>query len=184
MINAGKAERWGSELEVLVAPIEDLTLSLSYTYINGDYDEYPDVCGVTACLSGVEYAERSQSPDNQINFTANYVFARTTLGELTGFIGINWQDVWYENSIWTEVYASGEPVVHPFLGMDERTLINARLSLEEVEMGGGKLRVSLWGENLTDDDYSITGINFGGLAIITEGYGAPRTWGVEFAYEY
>ncbi|MAA87292.1 MAG: TonB-dependent receptor [Haliea sp.] len=184
VINAGKAERWGSELEVLVAPIEDLTLSLSYTYINGDYDEYPDVCGVTACLSGVEYAERSQSPDNQINFTANYVFARTTLGELTGFIGINWQDVWYENSIWTEVYASGEPVVHPFLGMDERTLINARLSLEEVEMGGGKLRVSLWGENLTDDDYSITGINFGGLAIITEGYGAPRTWGVEFAYEY
>lgn len=184
VVNAGEADRWGGEVEILVAPIEDLVVSLSYAYINGDYEEYPDVCGATSCLPGVKYAERSQSPDNQINFTADYVFARTSLGDVTGFLGINWQDVWYENSIWTEIYSSGEPVVHPHLGMDERTLVGARLSLEGIEIGNGSMRLSLWGENLTDEDYSISGINFGGLAIITEGYGAPRTWGVELAYEY
>lgn len=184
VINAGEAERWGGELEILVAPIEDLIVGLNYTYIHGDYDEYPDVCGPAGCLPGIDFAERSQSPDNQINFTADYVFARTSLGELTGFVGVNWQDVWYENSIWTEVAASGQPIIHPFLGMDERTVVNARLSLEQIEVGGGVMRVSLWGENLTDDDYSVSGINFGGLAIITESYGAPRTWGVELAYEY
>lgn len=184
VINAGKAERWGGELEILMAPIEDLIVGLSYAHIHGDYEEYPDVCGAASCLSGIRYAERSQSPDNQINFTADYVFARTSVGELTGFVSVNWQDVWYENSIWTQVYASGEPVVHPFLGMDERTRVSARFSLEEIEVGGGIMRVSLWGENLTDDDYPVSGINFAGLAIITEGYGAPRTWGVELAYEY
>ncbi len=184
VINAGKAERWGGELEILVAPIEDLIVSLSYSHIHGDYEEYPDVCGETTCLSGVDNAERSMSPDNQINFSADYVFARTSFGEITGFVGVNWQDVWYENSIWTEVYATGEPVIHPLLGMDERTLVNARLSLEQIEVGEGTLRVSLWGDNLTDDDYSKSGINFGGLAIITESYGAPRTWGLELAYEF
>jgi iron complex outermembrane receptor protein len=184
IVNAGEADRWGSEVEILIAPVEDLVLGLNYTYVHGDYDEYPDVCGANSCLSGVRFAERSQSPDNQINFTADYTFARTSLGEITGFLGVNWQDQWFENSIWTEVYASGEAVVHPFLGMDERTLVSARLSLEEVSVGGGVMRASLWGENLTDEDYSISGINFGGLAIITEGYGAPRTWGVELAYEY
>jgi iron complex outermembrane recepter protein len=31
--NAGKAERWGGELEALVAPIDDLAAGLSYAYI-------------------------------------------------------------------------------------------------------------------------------------------------------
>ncbi len=43
--NAGKAERWGGELEVLVAPIDDLVVGLSYAYIHGDFDEFPDLCG-------------------------------------------------------------------------------------------------------------------------------------------
>ncbi len=182
--NAGKAERWGGELEIQAAPIEDLLLSLSYSHIHGDYDEFPDVCGTTTCLSGVKYAKREMSPSNQVNFSADYVFARTTMGEVTGFLGVNWQDEWYENTLWSEVLASGEPVIHPFLRMDARALVNARLSLEEIEVGDGKMRVSLWGNNLTDEDYPTYGINFGGLALITEDYGPPRTWGVEVAYEY
>ncbi len=138
VINAGNAERWGGELEIMAAPIDDLIVSLSYSYINGDYEEYPEVCGPTICLSGVDSAERSMSPDNQINFSADYVFARTSFGEITGYVSANWQDVWYANSIWTEVYATGEPVIHPQLDMDERTLVSARLSLEEIEVGEGR----------------------------------------------
>ena len=51
------------------------------------------------------------------------------MGEVTGFLGVNWQDEWYENTLWSEVLASGEPVIHPFLRMDARALVNARLSL-------------------------------------------------------
>ena len=47
------------------------------------------------------------------------------------------------------------------------------------------LRVSLWGKNLTDEDYSSYGINFGkDLGLKTENYGDPRTYGVEVAYEF
>jgi iron complex outermembrane receptor protein len=186
VINAGEADRWGGELEILAAPLEDLVLGLSYAYINGDFEEYPDICGTNVpqtCIRGVDYARRGSSPDNQLNFTADYVFARTAIGDITGFLRVNWQDEWIESSLWSGV-VSGEPVVYPFQGMDERTVVGARLSLENIRLGDGAMRVTLWGDNLTDDDYPVFSINFGGLGLITEQYGAPRTWGVEFAYEY
>ncbi|MEZ5568252.1 MAG: hypothetical protein R3E54_07945 [Halioglobus sp.] len=69
--------------------------------------------------------------------------------------------------------------------MDARTVLDARLSLENIELGDGSLRVSLWGKNLTDADYPVYSINFGAsVGLITENYGDPRTWGVELAYEF
>jgi hypothetical protein len=37
---------------------------------------------------------------------------------------------------------------------------------------------------LTDDDYPVFGINFGGLGLTTEEYGPPRTYGLDITYEY
>ncbi len=195
--NAGKAERWGGELEVLVAPIDDLVLGLSYSYIHGDFDEFPGVCSINVvpqtCYQGKDYAERASSPDNQVNLYADYVFARTSIGEITGYVNLNWQDDWYEASVWQEVVVPnarlaappGYPVVHPFQGMDSRTLIDARLSLEEVAVGDGRMRFTLWGKNLTDADYPVYSINFGtSVGMISENYGDPRTYGIEVAYEY
>lgn len=54
--------------------------------------------------------------------------------------------------------------------------------LEEV--GDATMRVTLFGENLTDDDYPVYSINFVALGLITEQYGGPRTWVIELAYEY
>lgn len=188
IINAGKADRWGGELEILVAPVQDMVISLSYAYVNGDFDKFPDVCGTNVpptCISGVKNAKRLHSPSNQLNFSGDYVFARTTIGEVTGFVSVSWQDEWYELALWSAVDgATGLPVVYPHQVMDERTLVSGRLSLEKIPLGSGSMRISLWGDNLTDDDYPLTAINFGALGIITERYGAPRTWGVEVAYEY
>jgi iron complex outermembrane receptor protein len=115
---------------------------------------------------------------------ANYVFARTSIGEITGFVNLNRQDKWYETAAWPAVM-NGDPVVYPFQEMVERTVVDARLSLEQVEVGDGTMRFTLWGKNLTDEDYSTFSINFGSsLGLITENYGDPRTFGVEVAYEY
>ena len=48
----------------------------------------------------------------------------------------------------------------------------------------GMLTVTLWGKNLLDDDYPNYSINFGALNFITEQYGDPATYGVDFTYEF
>jgi iron complex outermembrane receptor protein len=191
--NAGKAERWGGELEVLVAPIDDLVIGLSYAYIHGDFDEFPDVCGTldpANCLIGKDFAVRGGSPDNQFNLYADYVFARTSLGEVTGYVNLNWQDEWYASAAYPALVAVSRngptvPVLYDNPPMDTRTVVDARLSLENVEVGDGAMRFTLWGKNLTDEDYSTYGINFGNdIGLLTQNYGDPRTFGIEVAYEY
>jgi iron complex outermembrane receptor protein len=191
--NAGKAERWGGELEVLVAPIDDLVIGVSYAYIHGDFDEFPDVCGTldpTNCLIGKDFAVRGGSPDNQFNLYADYVFARTSVGEVTGYVNLNWQDEWYASAAYPALVAVSRngptvPVLYDNPPMDTRTVVDARLSLENVEVGDGAMRFTLWGKNLTDEDYSNYGINFGNdIGLLTQNYGDPRTYGIEVAYEY
>lgn len=185
--NAGEAERWGGELEILLAPIDDLILGLNYSYINGDFDKFPELCGTSApvtCLNSVDFARRGSSPSNALSATADYVFVRTSIGDVRGYLQINWQDEWYEASFWGGV-VGGQPVILDHQVMDARTLVNARLSLENIPLGDrGNLRISLWGKNLTDDDYPTFSINFGQLGVVTEQYGDPRTYGLEVAYEY
>ena len=185
--NAGEADRWGAEIELTLAPIEDLILQLSYSYVNGDYDKLPDTCGTNipvTCLDSGKFARRSQSPSNQLSFSGDYVFARTSIGDITGYVQVNWQDSWAETVLWTGV-VGGEPVIYPFQEMDERTIVDARLSLNNIPVGDkSRLRVSLWGKNLTDNDYPTFSINFGGLGLITEQYGEPRTYGLEVSYDF
>jgi len=183
--NAGKAKRWGGELELVVVPIEDLIVSASYAYVHGDFDKFPDVCGTNlpvTCLNSSHYAKRT-SPENQITVALDYVFARTSIGDFTGFAQANWQDEWAESALWSGV-VGGDPVIYPHQMMDARTLVDARLSLEHIPLGDGNMRVSLWGKNLLDEDYPTFSINFGSLGPITEQYGEPRTYGLEVAYEF
>ena len=42
--NAGKAERWGLNWKPVVAT-DDLMLSLTYSHIDGDFDEYAPLVG-------------------------------------------------------------------------------------------------------------------------------------------
>lgn len=184
--NGGLAKRWGGEVEVQAIPVSDLVVSFSYAYINGDFDEFPDACNTTiplTCIESASIARRSGSPSNALNVSADYVFLYSAMGNLRGYVEVNWQDEWYENSLWTGTI-QGQPVIYPFQVMDERTLVNARLSLEQIPVGSGMVSVSLWGKNLTNDDYPLYGLNLGALGVITQQYGDPRTYGLEISYEF
>lgn len=185
--NAGEAERWGAELELLVAPTENLTLGLSYSHIDGDFEEFPDLCGTNQpqeCFTGKDFANRAVSPDNMLNFFADYLVARTDIGDVTAYVNVNWQDEFYASTAWQAV-VGGDPVLYPNIPMESRTIVDARINLDNVPVGDGNLRFTLWGKNLTDEDYASYGINFGNaLGLVTENYGDPLTWGVEVAYEY
>lgn len=183
--NAGAAERWGGEIEIAAAPVEDLVVTLAYSYIHGDFEEYGQLCGTSVpieCLDTTDAAKRA-SPDTQLNLSLDYIFGRTDFGDIRGYVQLNYQNEYPENSLWTGV-VGGTPVIYDQIGMDARTLVDARLSLENISIGDSNLRVTLWGKNLLDDDYPTYSINFAGLGLVTEQYGPPRTYGIELSYEY
>jgi len=186
LVNAGEAERWGAELELLGAVADNITLGLSYSHISGDFDEYPDLCGTSGvCLDGSRNARRANSPDNQVNVFADASLAQLPNGELTAFVSVSWQDEYPEIALWSNLVANNAyPRKNPHQMMDARTLVDAQLAWEGIQFGEGTLKVTLWGRNLLDDDYPMYAINFGALNIITENYGDPRTYGVNLTYEF
>ena len=71
---------------------------------------------------------------------------------------------------------------------ESRTLMNARLGLSDISLGGaGSMRFALWGRNLADEEYKVYGADLGvnqGLGYAGNSFGAPRSYGIDFIYEY
>jgi len=68
---------------------------------------------------------------------------------------------------------------------DARTVVNARVALNGVGAGAlGTVDFALWGKNLGDEAYIIQGIDFGGLGIAEDTFGAPLTAGFDVTFHY
>ena len=82
----------------------------------------------------------------------------------------------------------GEIVFHPYQNdhtpTDDRTLVDARISLNDIGAGDGRFRVSVWGKNLTDEEYRLFGIDFGTLGFSNAVFGTPRTYGLDVVYNF
>ena len=160
----------GFELEVTAVPLEGLTVGLSYTYLDGDMPRQPNPLD--------EGAERrfalSQTPPHAGALSVDYAFAPASYGLLTAHLDVTS----------TDQYAY---VQHGGFRLDGYTLINARLSLADIRFGehAGALKVSLWGRNLTDEEYVVYAFPVGGLPIaVPQAFGDPRTAGIDFTYEF
>lgn len=193
--NAGKADRDGLELGLLLQPTDNLLLSLDYTGMSGDFDEYPaltSATGVTLDMDGV--AKRGLSPDNQVILGADWTIMQSRQGVLSLNASLSWQDETQSVAAATAVYdtdARGEegyqvrdtPVAYAHHENESRTLLNARLSWS-MPMESSNLVVSLWGQNITDEEYGVFGFNYGdALALNLHQYGAPRTVGLDISWE-
>ena len=65
-----------------------------------------------------------------------------------------------------------------------RGLLDARLTLSDMELAGARASISLWGKNITDKEYKAVGIDFGGLGFGGNVYGDPATWGVDLNLQF
>ena len=180
--NAGKSERWGAEVEAQWLPLDDLMVAVSYAHMDGDFDDYATLEGATTTINADDLAKRG-SPDNQVSVITDWVFARTDWAEFLAHVEVFWQSQSYAAALWTGTY-SNEPVVFDQIKLDERTIVNARLGIENVDLGSGTLRASLWARNAFDQDYPTFGVNFASLGLITEQYGEEATFGLDITYEF
>ncbi len=175
LVNAGRATYQGVELEVLALLTDGLTMSFTYGYLDAEFDEYlarnPDTNQIED-ISGISTVTRA--PENTASLFLDYVCDPTDFGTFSASVGA----VYTDDMVW-------HPFQNQFDATDDRTLVQARVSLSDINLGdSGALRVSAWGKNLTDEEYREWGIDFGSLGFAGNVYGQPRTYGLDVVYEF
>lgn len=180
----GIARTHGAELEASVLLLDGLTLSLAYTYL----DE-----SIPLVLDGTQLRQPSlpNAPRNAWAVNLDYAFEPFSFGQLNAHIGLTDSDEYCFNpfSCNRDSIMIAEDI-QGLQGGDNNRLLNARLTLSEIPLGrqAGTMAVSLWGKNLTDEEY----INFGYTAPSNRlvgnntaaQFGEPRSLGVTMIYEY
>ena len=177
IVNAGQGTYEGFEFDLVVVPVDGLTIDATYGYLDAEFDEYLARNPATNQLVDIsDNTTVAQAPENTASLGVQYDFEPFSFGALSARMDVSYKD---------------EFVFHPFQNLydsaDDRTLVNGRLSLNEIKMGcceKGALRVSLWGKNLTDEEYRNWGIDFGSLGWAGDVYGEPRTYGLDVVYSY
>lgn len=173
--NAGEAEITGLELEVVALLTRDLRLTASYGYLDGEYTEY-EVFDANLGRT-VDVKDQREFPflaENTANIALEYNRPLGSLGEFGARVSWSYID---DQAAFAENYESTY--------VEAYELVAARLSLSDIPIGPrSRLGVALWGKNLTDEEYFGNGIDFGAFGFAGNQFGEPRSYGVEFTYDY
>ncbi|MEP5763226.1 MAG: TonB-dependent receptor [Halieaceae bacterium] len=175
LVNAGKATYQGIELDMVAVLADGLVMDLTYGYLDADFDEYlarDPATDQEVDISNVTTVART--PENTANIGLQYDFAAFSFGSLSARVDATYTDDF-----------TFHPFQNRFDSADDRWLIGARLSLNDISLGNaGDLRVSAWGKNLTDEEYREWGIDFDSLGYAGNVYGQPRTYGLDLVYYF
>ena len=177
-VNAGRATINGIELDLMVMPIEDLTLSLDYAWLDANVDK------VQANGQNLtRYYDIPFAPQNSYNAAIDYTFFHFDQGELAAHIGYRWQDKAYLSG------TSGPAVPHgDYYGRPAYGLLDGRLTLSLDLPRGDRASIALWSRNLLDRKYIAhaigNGDQFSGYSSQAYALGEPRSVGVNVVYEY
>ncbi|MBK7250914.1 MAG: TonB-dependent receptor [Gammaproteobacteria bacterium] len=174
-VNAGKAEYKGLEAEIEAVLAKGLTLSGSVGYIDRKYKEFLILDPVTNQIVDVaRSAFFTYAPKLTADAALQYDLPRFDIGQLSTRLEYNYRGrvIFYPTVV-------GTPLTEA-IAAASRGLLDARVTLSELKLGGGTASVSLWGKNLTDEEYRVHGIDFGAMGFATSVYGEPRSVGIDF----
>ena len=188
MVNAQEATLEGMEFEILAQLSDSLVLTAMLATFEGEYDEFiiednTTVTNADGSLSTL-VVERDITDtgfggnDDRLTWDVSLIHTYD-LGDgsdIQSTIGISYHDE--ENYTLEDV---------PSSVADDYELVDARITWN---LADGQTSISLWGTNLTDEDYvnnmlsqsgdiEIGGTNFS-LGMTTDYWGEPRRYGVEF----
>ncbi len=167
ILNAGEATVRGVELDATALLTDSLIVGLSYGYLDAGYDRIIDGRGIDV----TNQFAFVNAPRHSLLADATWTVPLGSLGDLSFNASYSWQDRKYS----TASTANGIYEIGPY------GLLNGRITLTADRVADGLLRVSLWGRNLTDKEYSfIYGPLFGGF----RAWGEPRSYGIELTYEH
>jgi iron complex outermembrane receptor protein len=175
--NAGAAKVKGLELELIAVITEELTANFNYGMLDSEYDKFVTYDVYTGVANDVtDSAEFPYNPDNKWSFGLNYL-TELDIGTLSISADYSYVDDHF-------VYHN-QPAAE-FTRIESYSVFNARISLREI--ADTNFSVSIWGKNITDEEYRINGIPMGDATGAFIGginyYGDPATYGAEVSYQF
>lgn len=178
-VNAGEATYTGIEAEVVAVLAKGLTASGNIGYVDRSYDKYLFRDPVSNALIDVSDTARfAYSAPVTANAALEYNFPKFDFGALSARLDYNYRG---------RVYFHQLDITAPFnreLSQKPVSTFDARISLSDLKIGSGEAMISLWGRNITDEDYRVSSIDFGALGYGTSVYAEPMTWGVDLNLKY
>ena len=164
--NIGDADIYGAELELTLAPTDNLDL----LFTAGWLDTELDASGVTNSFGfSLDGAELAKTPNYTFSSIGIYTFDLGNAGRLSAQAAARWSD---EYDIQETLPAT--------LIQDDFWLFDARLTWTSANEN---IAVSLFGENLGDKDYFVGGYEVNGFER-AKFWGKPRTWGLKISYTH
>jgi iron complex outermembrane recepter protein len=162
--NSGDADIWGLEIDLQAAITDQFLVGLNYSYLNYDFSnvDFPD---------GTDHTDTTElvwAPENAYTLSADYDLP-VSIGEVRFHLDYAWQ---------ADQFALANTEFGK-VEVGDYGLLNARISLAEVEMGGHSWQFAVWGRNLTDEDSANYLI---GSTAST--YLAPTMWGADVIFEF
>jgi iron complex outermembrane recepter protein len=180
VINAGEMEQQGAELELTFRPINPLTLSAQFGYLDAKYTKFVDPQGrflatTLALANPGRFEDRSWqtpafSPEWTSRLAANYKLDLGGAGSVNLFA-----DAAYKGETALAVDNADLITRMRFAGMFQESywLLNARAAWSD---SSDRFTVALIGRNLSDEKYRTDAQEFSSVAGIRTSYwGAPRT---------
>jgi iron complex outermembrane receptor protein len=203
--NAGRATISGVELDTSAIVTQRLTATFSYAYLNATIDRVDVVPGSVYDQSANPASPyhvgdnisrlfvMPYAPRHSFIFGADYMITHIGSGALTAHADYRWQDLVYGQAV------MGPDVPNRQLGaIPAYGVLNGRLTFETPLADRSRLRISVWGQNITDKHYIlVNGVNgsqfpieSGGVTVpagftsSTIAWAEPATYGIELQYLY
>ncbi len=150
----------GVEADITLVPVRGLSLSVNYVYTDAPPTPVRNI------FTGViEETFSAFTPKHSASFAADYIFPAFSFGQLRAHVGLDTAGNYIPNGT-VDVKA------------DKALLLNGRLSLGEIALGGGEMEIAVWGKNLTNTTYNLLDFHIPGRVTATF-YNEPRTYGLE-----
>ncbi|OCC25569.1 hypothetical protein MB02_02750 [Croceicoccus estronivorus] len=173
IVNAGKVRLQGFEAEFAATPLPGFSLDGSVGYVHTEYRQFLFRDPVTDIVSDVaDAAKPIYTPKWTLHLGGEYAY------EFTGGLA----RLRIDYSLRTSIYFNALDATTPFnenikSGTDRN--VKARLSLEDIDIGGTKMEFGVWGDNLTNQKNIAYGIDFGSLGFAGAIFKKPITYGVD-----
>jgi iron complex outermembrane receptor protein len=161
--NAASAEIKGVEAEFELAPVKNLRLTLSGSYVDATYKDFIESSiDPTTGLNLDSTGNRLQrTPETQLS---------AGIGYRIGMADFNLNYSWQSDLFWATDNIAKEP---------SYGLLDGRIAFGPEDRAWS---VAVWGKNLTDELYRVNIIPFAGEEISQ--FGAPRTYGVDVTLRF
>lgn len=189
LFNAPKAEIYGADMQVDIAPSDNLNLRAGVAYVHARYEDFPNVTG-----TGLD-ASTQRNVSNQLQDWSGEEMARAPLW--TANAGVDYTIKLFDGSLtmssninYTDSYVVRNPSLYgplagPELAGKQRyrqsgyALINAQTNWTDPN---GNFTVGIYGENLSNKRYLL---DYSGSALgDTSQFAWPRTYGVRVSYSF